>query len=334
VSVAPLANLLTDVPGLRVGNADDAGLKSGVTVVLCDEPAVASVHVMGGAPGTREIDLLAPEHTVERVDALVLSGGSAFGLDAGGGVMAALAEAGRGFAVGNARVPIVPAAILFDLNNGGDKKWGSEPPYHRLGRAALAAAEETLALGTVGAGTGATTANLKGGLGSAATRLENGITVAALVAVNAVGQATVGDTRHFWAAPFEVGNEFGGLGLPVPFPADAMRVRHKAQARAAENTTIAVVATDARLTKAEAKRVAIMAHDGFARALWPVHTPFDGDLVFSLATGRLALANPLLDLAEIGIAGAAVTARAIARAIYAATPAPGDLVPTWRKRFA
>ncbi len=327
------ANLLTDVAGLRVGNAADATLKSGVTVVLCEEPAVASVHVMGGAPGTREIDLLAPEHTVERVDALVLSGGSAFGLDAGGGVMAALAEAGRGFAVGDARVPIVPAAILFDLLNGGDKRWDGEPPYRRLGRAALAAAAESFALGSVGAGTGATTANLKGGLGSASTRLADGVTVAALVAVNAVGQATVGDAGHFWAAPFEVDGEFGGRGLPSPFPAGAMRVRHKAAARAGGNTTIAVVATDARLTKAEAKRVAIMAHDGFARALWPVHTPFDGDLVFALATGRRPLADPLLDLTEIGVAAAATTARAIARGVHAATPAPGDRLPTWGERF-
>jgi len=333
VSVAPPANLLTDVPGLRVGNAEDARLKSGVTVVLCEEPFVASVHVMGGAPGTREIDLLAPEHTVERVDALVLSGGSAFGLDSAGGVMAALAEAGRGFAVGDTRVPIVPAAILFDLNNGGDKRWGSDGPYRGLGRAAFAAAGASFRLGSVGAGTGATTANLKGGLGSASTCLDNGITVAALVAVNAVGQATIGDTRHFWAAPFEVDSEYGRHGLPSPLPPTAMRVRHKAQARAGENTTIAVVATDARLTKAELKRVAIMAHDGFARALWPVHTPFDGDLVFAVATGRIALAKPPFDLAEIGIAGAAVTARAIARGIYEATPAPGDLVPTWRERF-
>jgi len=331
--VAPPANLLTDVAGLRVGNAEDPGLKSGVTVVLCEEPSVASVHVMGGAPGTRETDLLAPEHTVDRVDAIVLSGGSAFGLDAGGAVMADLAEAGRGFAVGTARVPIVPAAILFDLLNGGDKAWGSEPPYRRLGRAALAAAAETFAIGSVGAGAGATTATVKGGLGSASTHLPNGITVAAIVTVNAVGQATIGDTAHFWAAPFEVGNEFGGLGAPSPFPADAGKVRHKAAARVAENTTIAIVATDARLTKVEAKRVAIMAHDGFARALWPVHTPFDGDLVFTVATGRIALANPPFDLADIGIAGAMVTARAIARAIYAATPAPGDLIPTWKERF-
>lgn len=329
----PLRNLLTDVAGLKVGNADDAALKSGVTVVLCDKPSVAAVHVMGGAPGTRETDLLAPEQTVTEVDALVLSGGSAFGLDAAGGVMAALAAEGRGFAVGPARVPIVPAAILFDLLNGGDKAWGAEPPYRALGRKALAAAGLDFAIGTAGAGAGATTANLKGGLGSASAKLANGATIAALVAVNAVGRATFGDTAHFWAAPFEVAGEFGGLGYPAAFPPDATAAAGKPEARAGQNTTIAVVATDAILTKAEAKRLAVMAHDGFARALWPVHTPFDGDLVFALATGRVALRNGPLDLVELGIAGAAVMARAIARGIHAATPAPGDILPTWSQRF-
>ncbi len=328
----PVRNLLTDVPGITVGNAEDAALKSGVTVVVCDEPAVASVHVMGGAPGTRETDLLAPEFSVAAVDALVLSGGSAFGLDAAGGVMAALARAGRGFKVGDAAVPIVPAAILFDLLNGGDKHWGDTPPYRRLGEAAFAAAGETFALGSVGAGTGATTANLKGGLGSASARTAGGLTVAALVAANAVGQATIGNGAHFWAAPFEVDREFGGRGWPARIPDDAVSLRHKLQSRARENTTLAVVATDAALTKAQAKRMAIMAHDGFARALWPAHTPFDGDLVFTLATGR-ALAQAPLDMIEIGAAAVACVARAIARGIYEATPAPGDIVPTWRERF-
>jgi L-aminopeptidase/D-esterase-like protein len=328
-----MRNLLTDVAGLKVGNADDTKLKSGVTVVLCDAPTVASVHVMGGAPGTRETDLLAPEQTVTEIDALVLSGGSAFGLDAAGGVMAALAEAGRGFAVGTARVPIVPAAILFDLLNGGDKAWGPEPPYRALGREAFTAARADFRLGTAGAGTGTTTANLKGGLGSASVKLANGITVAALAAVNAVGRATIGDTEHFWAAPFEVEGEFGGRGYPVSFPADAFSPEGKPHARVGGNTTIAVVATDARLTKAEAKRLAVMAHDGFARALWPVHTPFDGDLIFALATGRIPLANGALDIAALGAAGAAVMARAIARGVYEATPAAGDTMPTWRQRF-
>ena len=328
----PLRNLLTDVAGLRVGNADDAALKSGVTVVVCDQPAVAAVHVMGGAPGTRETDLLAPENTVETVDAVVLSGGSAFGLDAAAGVMAALAAAGRGHTVGTARVPIVPAAILFDLLNGGDKGWGETAPYAALGRAASAAAGETFALGSVGAGAGATTANLKGGLGSASVRLAGGVTVAALVAVNAVGQATVADSAHFWAGAFEEAVEFGGLGLPSPLPEGATRLRHKAQAHLGESTTIAVVATDAPLTKVQAKRFAVMAHDGFARALWPSHTPLDGDLVFALATGNATSAPPI-GMITIGSAGAACIARAIARAIYQANPAPGDLLPAWRERF-
>ncbi|MCB1499441.1 MAG: P1 family peptidase [Bauldia sp.] len=327
-----LRNLITDVNGLLVGNAADAGVKSGVTVVLCEQPAVASVHVMGGAPGTRETDLLAPEQTVEAVDAVVLAGGSAFGLDAAGAVMAALAAAGRGFAVAGARVPLVPAAILFDLANGGDKAWGTAPPYARLGAEAIAAVGADFAIGTAGAGAGASTANLKGGLGSASARLGDGTTVGALVAVNALGQATIGDSPHFWAAPFEVDGEFGGRGWPPGPVADAVTLRHKGQARPGENTTIGIVATDATLTKAEAKRLAIMAHDGFARALWPAHTPFDGDLVFALATGRRPRAAAP-DLIALGAAAAACMARAIARGVYEATPASDDRVPTWTARF-
>lgn len=325
-------NLITDVNGILVGNADDARIKSGVTVVLCEEPTVASVHVMGGAPGTRETDLLAPEQTVGAIDAVVLSGGSAFGLDAAGAVMARLAAAGRGFAIGDARVPVVPAAILFDLVNGGDKDWGETPPYADLGAAALAAAGTDFALGCAGAGAGATTVNLKGGLGSASALLDDGTTVGALVAVNALGQATLGDSRHFWAAPFEMDREFGGLGWPAGRVPDAAVLRHKGQTLAIENTTIAVIATDATLTKAEAKRLAVMTHDGFARALWPSHTPHDGDLVFALATGRRPRQEPV-DMVALGAAGAACMARAIARGIYEATPAPGDRVPTWRERF-
>ncbi len=325
-----MKNLLTDVAGLKVGNADDAKLKSGVTVVVCDEPAVASVHVMGGAPGTRETDLLAPEQTVASIDAVVLSGGSAFGLDAAGGVMTTLAEAGRGVLVGTARVPIVPAAILFDLLNGGDKNWGGRTPYADLGRAALASADDTFELGSVGAGAGATTANLKGGLGSASVQLENGIIVAALVAVNAVGQVTIGSTEHFWAGPFEQSAEFGGLGAPFAYPADATALRYKGQGPRA-STTISVVATDARLTKAEAKRLAVMTHDGFARAIWPSHTPMDGDIVFAIATGR-SDAKP--DMTEIGSAGATCMARSIARGVFRATAAPGDILPTWREKFS
>jgi L-aminopeptidase/D-esterase-like protein len=327
-------NLITDVPGLKVGNASDQDLKSGATVLLPDEPAVTSVAIHGGAPGTREIALLEPEQTVEKIDAVVLAGGSAFGLDAGAGVQGRLAELGYGFQIGPVRVPIVPTAILFDLLNGGDKSWGQAAPYRDLGRAALDAISHDFALGSVGAGTGATTANLKGGLGSASQVLDNGVTVGAIVAVNALGRATIGESEHFWAAPFENGQEFGGMGLAHPFPKDATSVRTKLDAlKAGANTTIAAVATDAVLTKGEAKRLAVMAHDGLARALWPAHTPLDGDLVFALSTGQRKPENGLDDMVQLGAAAASCLARAIARGIYHATPAADDPLPTWQQKF-
>jgi L-aminopeptidase/D-esterase-like protein len=305
-----------------------------VTVVLCDTPATAAVQVLGGAPGTRETDLLEPHNTVQAVDAVVLAGGSAFGLDAASGVQAGLREAGRGFAVGPHRVPIVPAAILFDLMNGGDKDWGRYPPYRELGYAALADAAAEFETGSAGAGTGALTATFKGGLGSASSLLENGFAVGALVAVNALGSATVGDTRHFWAAPFEEAEEFGGLGLPSPFPANARIPRTKMSRRptGVENTTIAVIATDAVLNKAEAKRLAIAAHDGFARALWPSHTPLDGDLVFALATGKSGRVPAPEDFIDLCAAAASTMARAIARGVHDAAPMPGDMMPSWSSR--
>ncbi|RJL08767.1 P1 family peptidase [Paracoccus siganidrum] len=322
-------NLISDVAGLRVGNAADQRLKSGVTVLTGDAPFAAAVHVMGGAPGTRETDLLAPDKLVAGVDALVLSGGSAFGLAACDGVMAGLHAAGRGFAVGAARVPIVPGAIVFDLLNGGDKDW-AQNPYPALGRAALDTARPDFALGSEGAGTGALTARLKGGLGSASVVLESGATLGALVVVNALGSATVGDGPHFWAAPWELAGEFGGLGLPAAFPAADEPAPMK---RLGEATTIAIVATDAALEKPALQRLATAAHDGLARALVPSHTPFDGDLVFAASTA----ARPLSDPAEaflLGHAAACVLARATARAIHAARPAPGDLQPCWQALHA
>jgi D-aminopeptidase len=320
-------NLITDVAGLKVGNAADPGLRSGVTVLTADAPFVAAVHVMGGAPGTRETDLLAPDRLVGAVDALVLAGGSAFGLAACDGVMAGLLAAGRGFAVGAARVPIVPGAIVFDLEGRGAADW-AENPYPRLGRAALAAAAEDFALGTAGAGTGARTAQWKGGLGSASALLDDGGTVGALAVVNAQGSATVADGPWFWAAPWEMAGEFGGLGLPAAFPAGA-EPRPKRRPGAA--TTIAVVATDAALDKAGALRLATAAQDGLARALVPSHTPFDGDLVFAAATGRRPAAGPAA-AATLGHAAACCLARAVARAVFLARPAPGDRQPCWSQR--
>lgn len=321
-------NLVTDVAGLRVGNAQDAALRSGVTVLTADRPFVAAVHVMGGAPSTRDTECLAPDKLVDGVDAVFLSGGSAFGLDAGQGVMAGLRALGRGFAVGPVRVPIAPGAIVFDLLNGGDKGWTSSP-YPALGRRAFDAAATDFAQGTKGAGYGATTGTLKGGLGSASCVLPSGIIVGALVVVNALGSATVGDTAHFWAAPWEEGDEFGGLG-PAPMVRQGAPLPQK---RLGEATTIAIVATDAALTKAEAQRMAVAAHDGLARALVPSHTPLDGDLVFGVATGARVLADPLTDTFQIGHAAATCLARAIARAVYLAEPLPGDVQASWRSRF-
>lgn len=321
-------NLITDVAGLRVGNAEDHRVRSGSTVLVGDRPFTAAVHVMGGAPGTRETDLLAPDKLVQEVDALVLSGGSAFGLDAASGVADTLRAMGRGFDVGGQKVPIVPGAILFDLLNGGDKDW-AENPYKRLGKAALLAAGESFALGTAGAGTGALVHDLKGGLGSASVVLDCGITVGALVAVNAIGRVTVGGGPAFWAAPWEMGDEFGGRGTATAFDPG---VEPPLMKRMGEATTIAIVATDAALTQAQAQRMAVAAHDGMARAIVPSHTPFDGDLVFAAATGARPLADHVADPFLIGHAAATCLARAIARGVHAATARDGDLSPSWAAR--
>jgi L-aminopeptidase/D-esterase-like protein len=329
--ITAMRNLITDVPGVAVGHADDTQLGSGATAIVFDAPAVAAVDVRGGAPGTRETDLLDPGMLVEHIDAIALSGGSAFGLDAAAGVQAHLREQGRGFAVGAARVPIVPGAILFDLTHGGDKDWGRYPPYRELGYAAAAAAARDFALGSVGAGLGATTVTFKGGIGSASASCD-GHMVGALAAVNAAGSVVVGDGPWFWAAPFEQGKEFGGRGFPVPLPPGALAPRTKGTARA--NTTLVVVATDARLTKSQAKRLAVMAQDGLAHAIQPAHTPIDGDLVFAVSTGARPLADPVFGVLRLGAAAMQVVARAIARGVYAAAARPGEPgVRGWQDAF-
>jgi L-aminopeptidase/D-esterase-like protein len=323
-------NLITDVEGIRVGNAEDARVRTGVTVVLPDHPSLAAIDVRGGAPGTRETDSLDPTCLVDRVDAVVLSGGSAFGLEAGSGVTNWLAVQGRGFAVGPAVVPIVPAAILFDLLNGGAKDWGEHPPYAALGRAAAIAAARMFALGNAGAGYGAKAGQLKGGLGSASALAVDGLQVGALAAVNAHGESVMPGSSCFWAWALA---QAGEVGAQVP-PAQPVTLEESEppSAFSGGHTTIAVVATNAALDKAEAQRVAIMAQDGFARAIRPIHTPFDGDTVFVLATGRWRLPEsragaPL----RIGAAAADCTARAIMRGVYEAQSL-GDLV-SYRERY-
>src|SRR5450755_315774 len=327
-----LRNLITDILGLRVGHAGDGKLGSGVTAIVFDAAVVASVDVRGGGPGTRETALLDPAQTVEGIDAIMLGGGSAFGLDAASGVQAFMREKGRGFRIRDAVVPIVPAAIMFDLLNGGDKNWGRYPPYRELGYEAANTAGTDFALGSAGAGLGATTATLKGGLGSASAATPDGVKVAALAVVNAVGSTTVGDGPWFWAAPFEIDGEFGERGLPASFTPDmlAMRIKGGAAATSVENTTLAVVVTDAELTRPQAKRLAMIAQTGFARAIYPVHAPLDGDVLFAAATGEKPV-DPLAGLTELGMVAANVVARAIARGVYtaAALPFPGAL-PSWK----
>lgn len=319
-------NSILDVAGLSVGQASDPKLKSGVTVVVGDQPMVTGVHVMGGAPGTRETDLLRPGASVAAADAIVLSGGSAFGLGAADGVAEGLRADGRGFEAAGHTVPIVPAAILFDLANGGQKDW-QRSPYPALGLAAYASrTRDMLEIGSVGAGTGATVAGLKGGLGTASAMLPSGAVVAALVAVNAVGQVTVGEGCEFWAAPFEKDNEFGGLGVSRNVGAPVVT-----KLASPLNTTLAIVATDAELTHPQATRMAVMAHDGMARAIVPAHTPMDGDLVFGCSTGQRKLTDE--DHFVLGHHAATCLARAIARGVYAARATPGDLLPCWRDKF-
>jgi L-aminopeptidase/D-esterase-like protein len=330
-----LKNLLTDISGVHVGHAHDATIATGVTAVLFDTPAVASIDVRGGGPGTREEALLQPESTVEAIDGIALSGGSAFGLDAAGGVQAWLAEQGRGLRIREAIIPIVPGAICFDLLNGGNKAWGRFSPYRELGYAAASAASGNFALGSVGAGLGATTANFKGGLGSASALTESGVTVAALAVVNAVGSVTVGDGPWFWAAPFEQDNEFGGRGLPPTFTPDMLSARLKGGPAItnSENTTLVVVVTDAVLTKPQAKRLAMIAQTGMARAIYPVHAPTDGDVVFAAATGKKPI-DPRFGLTELGMVAANTVARAIARGVHSATALPFlGALPAWSDRF-
>lgn len=326
-------NLITDVPGLRVGNADDEAAFTGVTVIVPDSRAVAAVDVRGGAPGTRETDALAPENLVDAVDAVVLAGGSVYGLDAAGAVVAQLGAEGRGFRLANSSLvaPVVPAAILFDLANGGDKAWGAEPPYRRLGRAALAAAADRFALGNAGAGLGAKAGAYKGGLGSTSIVTDDGLIVGALVAANPFGSPVMPGTTTLWAWPFELDGELGHQAPPTDYrPAPDWPADTKNPALGRANTTIGVVATNAALTPAEAKRVAIMAQDGYARACRPIHTATDGDVIFALAMGSWEAPEtprPLL-VSRIGMLAADCAARALARGVYEAKTVGG--IPAYR----
>ena len=338
ISTGP-ANHLGDIDGLRVGHAEDVAVRTGVSVVVPDAPAIVSVSVPGGGPGTRETVALQPGTLVDAAHAIVLSGGSVYGLDAASGVTAAMGAEGRGFVTGAPVVsPIVPAAILFDLANGGDKQWGDMPPYADLGRAAYANIDTDFALGNAGAGYGAQAGQLKGGLGSASVAVDGAVKAAALIAANPLGSVVDAQGR-FFAQPLALhmgGKTAGetdgdlefGYGTKAAQAADATPhpLAQSKMAVALGNTTIGVVGVTADLTVAEAKRVAIMAQDGLARAIRPVHTPFDGDALFVLATGQEPLAEDdamrPVALAALGALAADCVARAVARGVWLADSQP------------
>lgn len=319
-------------PNISVGHAHDDALRSGVTVIKCAEPCLAAVDVRGAAPGTRETDLLQLENSVSQIDALVLSGGSAFGLDAATAVAEVLRTDGRGYPVGPHRIPIVPSSILFDFSNGGDKNWKGTSPYKDLGRRAYEAAGGEFAIGSFGAGFGAIIANLRGGFGYAETKMQSGHIVGACVAVNAAGQVTMGSSPNFWAAPFEQGDEFGGLGWVSEPDSSTSTPKVKAPITEGGNTTIGCVITDAPVAQATLKRLAVSAHDGLARAIWPCHLPSDGDVVFALATGSSDA--QAFELTELNAAASSTIARAIALGVYHAAPAPEGMACSWQETFS
>ncbi len=326
-------NLITDVDGILVGNAEDENAQSGVTVVLAEEPALVAVEVQGGAPATRETDALDPSCLVDRVDAIALSGGSVFGLESAGGVASWLVRQGRGFVYGAIRVPVVPAAALFDLTHGGDKDWGDTPPYRSLGVAATGAAGRDFALGNAGAGLGAIAGKLKGGLGSVSALSDDGVQVGAIIAVNSFGSLTMPGSPTMWAWALEQEGELGGQPLPTHPAGRGFDFEGTLELHIGTNTTIGVVATNVDLDKAQARRLALMAHDGLARAISPVHMPFEGDTLFALSTGRVPLAEPVPPaLGRLGMMAADCVARAAARAVYEAESL-GD-VPSYRSLHA
>jgi len=324
-------NLISDVEGILVGNAEDQLVNTGTTVLTSKKPFIASYKVLGGAPGTRETDLLEPEKLVEKIDAIVLSGGSAFGLEAASEVTNQLRSHDRGYPVGEHRVPIVPGAIIFDLTNGGKKDWVKNP-YADLARKAYSNISDDFKIGSYGAGKGAVSGHIKGGLGSSSIVVENKFTVGALIVVNSYGSTVVGDEPYFWAAPFEIGNEFGGLGPASKFNS-IQKIRKASQEDFSKNTVIGIIATDAKLSKSQCKFLATTAHDGIARAVFPSHTSFDGDLIFSVSTGNKDLSGDPNEILMINHAASLCVSRAIARGVYHATNGGNDLFPTFQRKF-
>ncbi len=342
-------NLITDILGIQVGHAEDNKIGTGVTVITGESHFTAAVDVRGGGPGTRETDMLNLENSIGRADAIVLSGGSAFGLDACAEVQDLLRQDNKGYKLGKAIVPLVPGAVIFDLNindNPHINIIGKQSPWRKLANIAYKSANTDFLLGSFGAGCGATTATLKGGQGSSSwlQTFSNGekYIVGAIVVNNAVGNPLLNDGPHFLSAYLEFGDEFGGHGVSNDLYDNVLRAKRSPSSNSKKeifdnipsNTVIGVVATNAPLTRANLKRLAIMAHDGIARSLCPAHTPMDGDTIFSISTCKNINEQVLdnVDILALGARGSDCVARACNRAVYEALKI-GNSKPGWKKKF-
>ncbi|MBV44313.1 MAG: peptidase T4 [Rhodobiaceae bacterium] len=327
-------NLITDVDNILVGNAEDNFVGTGTTVLMAPENSIASADIRGGAPGTRGVGALNPYNLVDTVDAIVLSGGSTWGLEAASSSANSIGKDGRGFRSSPEikNVPMVPAAILFDLNNGGNKDWGDESPYQNLGIKATENASTDFNLGNTGAGYGAKAGSLKGGLGSSSFVSDKGLQIGGLFAVNSYGSVVNSQTGQFWAATDEIDEEFGNKGVPSGLPDDILSGSSTSGLLANNNTTIGIIATNAKLSPKEAKRIAIMAHTGMSRAIRPIHTPVDGDIIFVVSTNSYIKETTFQDINILGELGARVCSRSISRAIYEAESL-FDMI-SWKEKYS
>ena len=326
-------NLITDVDGILVGNAHNEKVATGCTVITPIEGSMASADVRGGAPGTREVGALNPYNLIDTVDSIVLSGGSTWGLEAASSVANYIGATGRGYKPSSEakNIPMIPGAILYDLANGGYKDWNKKPPYSELGIQAASKISNNIELGNFGAGYGAKAGSLKGGLGSASFILDDGIQVGGLFAVNSYGSTVNSETGQFWSATDEYNDEFGNKGVPSYSPSNPLSGTANQETLPGQNTTIGVVATNVKLDSRAAKRIAIMAHSGMSRAIRPIHSPVDGDVIFVLSTGTLDKELNLNDINIIGELGARVCSRSIARGVYEAKSILG--MTSWKEKY-
>ncbi len=349
ISGPGLKNLITDVPGVQVGSAEDNKIGTGVTIITANKPFAAAVDVRGGGPGTRETDMLSLDNSIGRADAIVLSGGSAYGLDASSEIQDLLRQDKKGYQLGEAIIPLVPSAVIFDLNineNPHVNKIGERSPWRKLANDAYKSIGLDFALGSYGAGCGATTATLKGGQGSTSwtQKYSNGqeYTVGAIVINNAVGNPLLNVGPHFLSGHLELENEFGGHGASNKNYDHILRAKRLPSSIGlantfndiTSNTVIGVVATDAPLSRTNLKRLAIMAHDGIGKSLNPAHTPMDGDTIFSITTNPVK--NEInfenTDILAMGSRISDCVARACNRGVYEAVPI-GKSKPSWKDIF-